>query len=668
MVGSNLLSALKKKAKRYSFSDRSPTRFYKPKRSLSASPSPSTSPGKSPNEQGVSRSHSLTTTPALSAVSTPKQLAIQPHVDAASIDKPVPQLERRQPLQIVPPQTPKVLCSTPEDSVLLITDSPHCFGGETTERKTNESDASVSSSVADSSRESTQSERLLQEDSAGSPQVVSETFPIISQSLPPLPLLSGFLFASFLTLLPLLLLQAFVVDPDVIGWSESTSKMAGDAEALLEMELAALTNRYEVLKQKAEAREKMFGSQGQGKRGRGGTKRKSGKKEKERLKQYEKKSIEHAKKRLEAKLQQNQPQLFESTNKNGKQKGTAEKARQRWQRARMAAISMTPLQDQRGTKTNAMLTKLSMILRGNIKESIYLNSPLPSPIEQKKPSPTVSGASEVSLSLEDIMGTSVSKVQNENMYSPSSKQTNYALELASAAKTRSVEVSLASMMAEAEALAKEVKLVTQGEQWTPNVESLTTPSNALSQTAGKPVGRNLMQEFGSRTGKSKGSISDGVSTSASKTDEPSSNGKPMIRHQRNKSAPIIFSESEQFASPTSSQDEEAEEIEVKDESEIESPRLSTFEDKATSNGTGEVSPRPGATPVSAQNQVEEDSPVTGLVLEPSEDSIHFVPEQPKTRDVNFTNNAAESSKKDEVLEQQKKKKKSRWLSKCLFFS
>ncbi|QDZ20984.1 hypothetical protein HOP50_04g35090 [Chloropicon primus] len=690
MVGSNLLSALKKKARRYSFGDRSPGRFYKGK----ATPSPGNTEGKSPHD-GVA-GHSASSTPKLT---TPRQIAIQPKtMDAGSLDKPVPGVPRRQPLQTQASSgkakdggvTLALDLSSPSEGVLVETGvlveegavdgragAQGVGGEEACTPSSNTSDTGLSLHISQA-RFGNDLVGLQGEDNeiVGSPggRVASPRYP-----------------------------QALAQDGDAIGWSESTTKMAGDAEALLEMELRQLTSRYEVLKKKTDEKALLFDATNSHQKS-GGPKssrmNKETKAEKQRLKEYEKKALEHARKLLKKKQENSKPDLFDSTNKDsaGKRK-TAEKNRQRWQRAQRSALSMTPLQDQRGTKTNAMLRRLSMILRENAKESIYLHSP--SPLQENmngsairpSPSPAFSGASEVCLSLEDLMGTSVSskKGLENSAYSSMKKKTNFAIELASAAKSKSVEVSLVSMMAEAEALAREVKLVTQDEHWTPNVDALTTPSHVLDGSSGKPIGRNLMQEFGSRTSvKSKASLqSEGVSGSATKAEEADSGARMLVRHHRNKSAPTIFNDlnSPEFeATPKSSvgeMDGEASTaaLELPMPTNDKSSEVTPLNPKvATPMDSPSVSRK--SSPIAAMNQVEEDSPVTGLVIEPSEEesvgSIHKQAPAARVGDVEEsqvelgvkdakarTKNANKENKRDDARAGEKQGKKGNaWFS-CL---
>ena len=684
MVGSNLLSALKKKARRYSFSDRSPRRFYKGKADPSATPSPGASPpGKSKSlNRSVALGRSASQESAAnesvasgSKHSTPaRQISIQPlkQVDAASIDKPVPQLERRQPLHTQPQSKTEV--ARPELSFSNVS-----MDSSVEERIATRGDANRTPSSTHLGSIHLGALGATKNGDMGLGGVGGSGMESSGHGETP-----G---------------QGFVLDPDVIGWSDSTTKMAGDAEALLEMELLALTKRYEVLMKRTEEKAKIFdphlrvGTSG----GTASRPKKDTKEEKKRLKEYEKKALEHAKKRLKA-------ITAVSTNKDTSERNrTAEKSRQRWQRAKDSAVSMTPLQDQRGTKTNQMLRRLSMILRESTKESIYLNSPSPILDREKKVSPTLSGASgsswsKVSLSLEELMGSSWSKKENASAngfgsangngngigYTPPTNETNqtkalatsFALELASAAKKKSVQVSLASMMAEAEALAKEVHVVTQGEQWTPDLEPLTDPpADAAAQSSGKPVGRNLLQEFGSRTGQkaalslSDGATTGGVSSSASKTEDLDFKG-PWPKHQRNASAPTIFTDLESTDLVAHRPEDEANlHAERSDPGTLgkaspQSTAGSSLEQKTPPSAKDKASIASGrkTTPISAMSQLEEDSPVTGLVVEVSEESVGSVP-RPSAQAGAAQEGAAQKEKKASPRKH-KTKTKRKWFA-CL---
>ena len=282
---------------------------------------------------------------------------------------------------------------------------------------------------------------------------------------------------------------------------------------------------------------------------------------------------------------------------------------------------------------------------------------------ENRPSPAPSGASEVSLSLEDLLGptprlengagtahsprlaASSSRSQPRTAAAVSASRSNFALELASAAKAKSVEISLASMMAEAEQLAREVKLVSQDEQWTPNVGSLSLAATPQSRAAegNKPIGRNLMSEFGTRSGQKQGGR--GVS-SASKT-EDGVGGKYQRRpgHHRNKSLPNMTFGSDPWTPDTDAGEGRS----ALSEGESVDPAPSRAGDSgaagqssaarssppsSSAEGATPIHPKEAPTPNEAPSPKaiaptvspggrgqDAGSPVVGLVTEPSEESV-----------------------------------------------
>lgn len=652
MVGSNLLSALKKKARRYSFGERSPRRLYKGKEFASPESSP---PLKEEDEEGASPE---TNELASDTAASPKLLTPPPRInsiqaktaDAGLLDQPVPQLERRK-----PPQPQSESGGTPRSA-----DAEH--NGGFGPALGSESGAAAGGVGSGAVALETPTSR------AGDGQDDAEAGPVV--------VVVDSLDESYVSALASP--QALTLGPHAIGWTESTTKLAIDAEAALELELRALTSRYEVLKKKTEEKAHLFevsGGKGPKSSKKNGRTKKEAIEEKKRLKEYERRALDHARERL--KRRRDAGGAASGALESSAGKNTAEKSRLRWQRARESALSMTPLQDQRGTKTNQMLRRLSMILREGAQGAGQHRLNSPSPVgeggldrirrSQRRgengPSPAPSGASEVSLSLEDLLGptprlengvgtahsprlaASSLRSQPRTAAAVSASRSNFALELASAAKAKSVEVSLASMMAEAEQLAREVKLVSQDEQWTPNVGSLSLAATPQSRAAegNKPIGRNLMSEFGTRSGQKQGGR--GVS-SASKT-EDGGGGKYQRRpgHHRNKSLPNMTFGSDPWTPDTDAGEGRS----ALSEGESVDPTPSRAGDSgaagqssaarssppsSSAEGATPIHPKEAPTPNEAPSPKaiaptvspggrgqDAGSPVVGLVTEPSEESV-----------------------------------------------
>ena len=652
MVGSNLLSALKKKARRYSFGERSPRRLYKGKEFASPESSP---PLKEEDEEGASPE---TNELASDTAASPKLLTPPPRInsiqaktaDAGLLDQPVPQLERRK-----PPQPQSESGGTPRSA-----DAEH--NGGFGPALGSESGAAAGGVGSGAVALETPTSR------AGDGQDDAEAGPVV--------VVVDSLDESYISALASP--QALTLGPHAIGWTESTTKLAIDAEAALELELRALTSRYEVLKKKTEEKAHLFevsGGKGPKSSKKNGRTKKEAIEEKKRLKEYERRALDHARERL--KRRRDAGGAASGALESSAGKNTAEKSRLRWQRARESALSMTPLQDQRGTKTNQMLRRLSMILREGAQGAGQHRLNSPSPVgeggldrirrSQRRgengPSPAPSGASEVSLSLEDLLGptprlengagtahsprlaASSSRSQPRTAAAVSASRSNFALELASAAKAKSVEISLASMMAEAEQLAREVKLVSQDEQWTPNVGSLSLAATPQSRAAegNKPIGRNLMSEFGTRSGQKQGGR--GVS-SASKT-EDGVGGKYQRRpgHHRNKSLPNMTFGSDPWTPDTDAGEGRS----ALSEGESVDPAPSRAGDSgaagqssaarssppsSSAEGATPIHPKEAPTPNEAPSPKaiaptvspggrgqDAGSPVVGLVTEPSEESV-----------------------------------------------
>ena len=653
MVGSNLLSALKKKARRYSFGERSPRRLYKGKEFASPESSP---PLKEEDEEGASPE---TNELASDTAASPKLLTPPPRInsiqaktaDAGLLDQPVPQLERRK-----PPQPQSESGGTPRSA------DGHGHNGAFGPALGSESGAAAGGVGSGAIALETPTSR------AGDGQDDAEAGPVV--------VVVDSLDESYVSALASP--QALTLGPHAIGWTESTTKLAIDAEAALELELRSLTSRYEVLKKKTEEKAHLFeasGGKGPKSSKKNGRTKKEAIEEKKRLKEYERRTLDHARERL--KRRRDAGGAASGALESSPGKNTAEKSRLRWQRARESALSMTPLQDQRGTKTNQMLRRLSMILREGAQGAGQHRLNSPSPVgeggldrirrSQRRgengPSPAPSGASEVSLSLEDLLGptprlengagtahsprlaASSSRSQPRPAAAVSASRSNFALELASAAKAKSVEVSLASMMAEAEQLAREVKLVSQDEQWTPNVGSLSLAATPQSRAAegNKPIGRNLMSEFGTRSGQKQGGR--GVS-SASKT-EDGGGGKYQRRpgHHRNKSLPNMTFGSDPWTPDTDAGEGRS----ALSEGESVDPAPSRAGDSgaagqssaarssppsSSAEGATPIHPKEAPTPNEAPSPKaiaptvspggrgqDAGSPVVGLVTEPSEESV-----------------------------------------------
>ena len=268
MVGSNLLSALKKKARRYSFGERSPRRLYKGKEFASPESSP---PLKEEDEEGASPE---TNELASDTAASPKLLTPPPRInsiqaktaDAGLLDQPVPQLERRK-----PPQPQSESGGTPRSA------DGHGHNGAFGPALGSESGAAAGGVGSGAIALETPTSR------AGDGQDDAEAGPVV--------VVVDSLDESYVSALASP--QALTLGPHAIGWTESTTKLAIDAEAALELELRALTSRYEVLKKKTEEKAHLFevsGGKGPKSSKKNGRTKKEAIEEKKRLKEYERRA------------------------------------------------------------------------------------------------------------------------------------------------------------------------------------------------------------------------------------------------------------------------------------------------------------------------------------------------------------------------------------------
>ena len=343
-------------------------------------------------------------------------------------------------------------------------------------------------------------------------------------------------------------------------------------------------------------------------------------------------------------------------------RGGADKNQQRWRKAKTAAMARTPLQEQRETKTSKTRRASVFALLGGdplagwaVPTASASTAPEPTAAFASSAFPTTpssagaaaSGASSVSVRLDDILHTSATPMASPTPLGPkATKQASQGGALGAetkrppwgspmgskgatqaqgglpqqngvggSAQAEEVEVSLQTMLAEAEALAKAVNLVKHGEQWTPQAVP-EGPSGTAAETGGASLGkRNLFESFGAAhttgTGGKGGRASDGDESPAA-----ASVGRPQ--HRRTISDPAVLS----FGAGHRGHARDAPAA---------PPRREDGGEETPGPPTPALVPTPGpsaagagvaASPEAGPASVGGDgSPVAGLILEPSESSL-----------------------------------------------